>query len=342
MKPVRVGIINCDLHAIYYVVPMCVHDPSLLWDVEVGQGAAYYFHTIYNAPYSLQVPKITGFEVCKVWDRNPQLAENLSRLCYGKPVVCDTFENASDDVDLVLVMDCNGDGEDKLELASPGIRKGIPTFIDKPLAYDVRDALALAELAETNRAPVMSLSLFQALPEAVRFRNRIQDMGGCEFGTVKVSAVSMAGHVHAISLAQHIWGPGVQAVEAMGKAELGHILIDWGDTPNRPTEGVVLNCDVGRTWHCNGYAGAYGRWGAMHSEPMGDFQFPPAVSIVLEKIKKMVETHQPQRPYDEMVEIIAIATAARKAQKEGRRVDIRDVLSSASSVFLGQPISSNV
>ena len=38
-------------------------------------------------------------------------------------------------------------------------------------------------------------------------------------GSVKGGGTAMAGHIHAISLAQHVFGNGVVSVEAMGKNE---------------------------------------------------------------------------------------------------------------------------
>jgi len=64
-----------------------------------------------------------------------------------KPEVCDTLEKVSNDVDLVFIADCNGDGSDHLKLATPSLKKGIPTFIDKPFADEVKDAIAIVRCA---------------------------------------------------------------------------------------------------------------------------------------------------------------------------------------------------
>ena len=325
MDKIRTGIIRCDLHAIYYANLIQEHDPDLLREPEFGRGGYFYFYTYYNQPRKIAFPTVSGFEITKLWDENRRLAENMSRIYYGKPMVCDTFEEVSDDVDLVLIADCNEEGSDHLKLATPGLKKGVPTFVDKPFAYDVSDARTIVDLAKEQDTPVMSLSILRTLPQATFFRNRFREIGEPEFGTIKGGGDTMAGHIHAISLAQHLFGAGVESVECMGGTPLAHVHLDYDGKPNRPEHGVVLNCAPGAGPHCAMYASAYSKSGAVHSPALGDFEFPDAVVKNLNMIKKMVGTRRPQTPYEEMVECIAIATAGRLAQEERRRVYLKEV-----------------
>lgn len=57
-----------------------------------------------------------------------------------------------------------------LTLAAPGLRAGQPTFVDKPLASSVADAVRLFELAEAHRAPLTSCSVLRLLPAVVAAR----------------------------------------------------------------------------------------------------------------------------------------------------------------------------
>jgi len=322
---IRTGIIRCDLHAIYYANLIQKHDPYLLREPDIGRGGYFYFYTYYNQPRKIAFPEVPGFEVTKVWDEDRQLAENMSRIYYGKPRVCDTFEEVSDDVDLVSIADCNGDGSDHLELATPGLKKRVATFVDKPFAYEVEDARAIVELAKAHDTPVMSVSILRALPQAALFRNRFKEIGQPEFGTVKGGGDSMAGHIHAISLAQHLFGAGVESVECMGQTPLAYVHLDYAGKAGRPKHGVILNCAPGAGPHCAMYASAYSMSGAIHSPAFSDFEFPYGVVEILKMIKRMVRSRKPQLPYEEMVECIAIATAARLAQKERRRVYLKEV-----------------
>ena len=135
----------------------------------------------------------------------------------------------------------------------------------------------------------------------------------------------MAGHIHAISLAQHLCGFGVESVECMGKNQLGFVHLNYEKAKDKPKNGVMLDCDSGGTWHCSFYLTANGNKGMIHSPPIGDFEFHYGAGIILKKIQKMVRTGRPQAPYEEMLENIAVAVAARLAQKRGRTVKLSEV-----------------
>jgi len=345
MSKIRVGIIRCDLHAVYYGALMDRHNPFLLrfpvmererekvkperyikvnpcYDWLTGSGY-FYHYTQYNDFDKITVPTVDGFQIVKIWDEHPELCPIFSNIFYNKPEVCKTFEEVSDDVDLVFIAECGGDGSDHVKLATPGLKKRVPTFIDKPFTYEVKDARKLVSLAEEYETPVMSLSILREVPHATRFRNRFVELDGPKFGIIKGGGNTMAGHIHAISLAQHLFGSGVEAVECMGQTPLAYIHLDYGGKPDRPGAGVVLCCASGPMYHCSFHASAYSEWGAIHSPNIGDFEFPWGAARILKMIKKMVQTRKPQAPYDEMIECIAIATAARIAQERGKRVYLK-------------------
>lgn len=337
-RNIRVGIIRCDLHAMYYGALMCKHDPFLLRDPfgpgrklkgkyswETG-GAHFYFYTNYGNAAQIMVPTVEGFDIVKVWDEDKDTAAAFSTIFDTKPEVCDKFEQVSDDVDLVFIADCNGDGSDHLKLGTPSLKKGVPTFLDKPFAYTVKDAKALIRIANQHGTPMMSSSILRQLPQATLFRDRFQELGDVEFGTVKGGGIAMAGHIHAISLAQHLFGDGVEAVEVMGQTPLAHMFLDYGGKPGRPTKGVALNCDAGLSPHCAMYASAYSAKGVVHSPEFGDWIFPEGAAKILRMIKTMVKTGKPQIAHESILELIAIAEAARKSQATGKRVSLKEAL----------------
>jgi predicted dehydrogenase len=201
----------------------------------------------------------------------------------------------------------------------------VPTFVDKPFAYEAKDAVKLAAMAKKHRVPVMSLSILRSVPQLTWFSRRFNEVGGVDFGTVKGGGTTMAGHVHAISIAQHVFGNGVESVECMGQTELAYVHLNYGDRKDRPKAGVVLNCFAGGTPHCAFYVSAYGPTGAIHTPPVGDYEFPWGAARNLEIAREMVKTGKPPVSYDDMIENIAVATAARKAQKTGRTVKLSEV-----------------
>lgn len=324
MAKIRVGMIGCDLHGLYYGALMAEHDPLVLRDTGRGQAAFFYFYLHYNDPTVMTVPFVGGFEFTRVWDSDRGAAE-VAAAIFDTAQVCDSPDECSEDVDLVFVPDCNGDGSTHLELATPGLEKGVPTFVDKPLANSLRDAEAIVELAQEHSTPVMSLSMLRAVPHARYFRDRLQEIAPVGFGSIKGAGTTLAGSIHTISLAQHVFGAGVVAVDCMGPSELAYLHLDYGGRTDRPTAGVMLNCDSGPTYHCSLYVSAFSAKGAIHSGQIGDFEFPFGAAEILRKIKKMVRTGEPQAPYEEMLECIAIADAGRLAQETGQRVYLKDL-----------------
>ncbi len=330
--PIRVGLIRCDTHGAYYGALMDQHDPLRLQrplvEGQTGRyswqsgGAHFYHYTDYANAARMTVEAVDGFRLAKVWDEHRDAAECLAAVFTRPPAVCDRIEDVSDDVDLVFIADCNGDGSDHLALARPGLEKGVATFVDKPLAFTLDDARQILALSSEHGAPVASVSILRALPDAERFARRLDEVGPLQFGTVHGGGPSLAGQIHTISLAQSIFGDGVVGVRATGDDVPNTIHLDFGDRPDRPAKGVTLNCDVGAVWHCAFHASAFGPGGAIHSAPMGDFVFPFGAAEILKTLRQMVHTNQTPDLTAGMLEAVAVAEASRQAQATGQRVAV--------------------
>lgn len=340
-RAIRVGIIRCDTHGMYFGPLMEKHDP-VLFDMPVPMsepapytwmrgGNHYYFYTHYCDPTRMTVPRVEGFELVKLWDANRHAAEIASKVFYGKPKVCNRFEEVSDDVDLVLIGDCNGEGKDHLKLATPGLKKGVATLVDKPFAYTVVDARAMLRLADRHKAPIMSLSMLRTTPATTRFRDRLADTGGVNFGSIDGGGTGLQGLIHSISLARHVFGAGIQTVRVLSAPNQTLVYLDYGDRPDRPKHGVVIHCNVGKPFHSAMYISAIGERGKVDSIELGDWQFPYAAAELLRLARQMALTRKSPIPREEMIECIAVAEAVRRAQKLGRAVKLDEVTRSARS-----------
>ncbi|MFH0965421.1 MAG: Gfo/Idh/MocA family oxidoreductase [Planctomycetota bacterium] len=325
MGKIRVGMIRCDLHAIYYGALMSRFDVEALKDSSIAMGAHFYFHTHYKQRERMTVPRLPVFEITRVYDEDRRRAENMGKIFLSRPIVCDRPEQCCEDVDLVFIADCNGDGSDHLALATPSIKKGVPTFIDKPLSFDVGDARKIVRLAQRHGTPILSLSMLREVPQARLFRRRFAEIAPVEFAVIKASGSILAGQIHGISLAQQLFGPGVKAVSAMGPGEIGYLHLDYGKARGKPEAGVLIANHSGGTPHCATFATAYSRKGAIHSGPIGDFEYPYGAHEILKKIRRLVRTGKSVEPYGHMVENIAVAAAGRLAQKKGRQVSLTEV-----------------
>ena len=79
----------------------------------------------------------------------------------------------------------------------------------------------MVKQAQAHHTAVASLSMLLTLPQAAWFRNRFAELNGPKFAVIKGGGTSLAGQIHAISLAQHLFGPGVRSVQSMGRVPLG-------------------------------------------------------------------------------------------------------------------------
>lgn len=335
-NPIRVGVIRCDTHGAYYSALMDDHDPLVLRQpMSLDQPARYtwqhggvhfYFYQRYNDPRQMTVERVSGFRIVKLWDADRNAAEMLSRVHYGRPAVCEHFEQVSENVDLVFIADCNSDGGDHLELARPGLERGVATFIDKPLASTVSGAKAILDLADRHGAPVMSMSILQVVPSLALFAQRLPETGGVTFGTVQGGGVEMAGLIHAVSAAQHVFGDGVQTVRCLDAGTHTCFHLDFGGRDDRPIHGVAIHSTIGPTFHCSIYLSAYGPRRAIHSHDVGDFDFPAGAATILRMVRQMARSNQSPIDRQQTLECVAVAEAALKARATRQPVCVRDIL----------------
>ena len=336
-KPIRVGLIRCDTHGAYFAPLMTRHDPTLFdQPVPMDQpddihytwmagGNHYYFYTAYPDPRQMTVPFIEGFDLVKLYDEHRTAAETLARICMGRPQVCDDFEQVSNDVDLVIIADCNYDGSDHGKLATPGIEKGVPTFIDKPLASDTAGVKTILDLARRHRTLVYSQSIIGVLPCIEMFRNRLPEVGNLHFASIEGGGGAMAGHIHSVIFAITTFGSGVQRVWSMGDNPRDIMRLDWGDTPGRPEHGLTITSNVGYTRHGGFFAEVFGPNGRIVSPTISDFEYPFGAAQILRNIRQMLQTRTCPPDLAMMVEAVAITTAAAKAHNTGQAVEVERV-----------------
>jgi len=137
--------------------------------------------------------------------------------------------------------------------------------------------------------------------------------------------------IHGIALAINVFGDGgegaVEWVEAMGAEPLEYLHLHFANG----RDAICLNPSVEVfPERCSFYVEAYSKMGAIHSGPIGDPEFIRGADRIVKKIRAMVRTGKPPRPYAEIVEQIAVVEAGRIAQQTGDRVWIDDVLKGKS------------
>jgi hypothetical protein len=318
--PIRVAVLRCDGHAFTFGPLMTRVDPLVF---ARNYHAEYHFMIDAYRPDKLNTPRVGGIEVAKVWDADPARARRFQEICLTPPRICASVDDMYDGIDAAFINDCVLNGGDHLELAAPFLRRGIPTFVDKPFASTLQDAVRMTKLARRHKTPLFSSSILGFVNEAKHLKRRFGELPGpVRQGVVHgVGWKSVGGIIHGLTLAQAVFGAGVEWVECMGEGPLEYLLMHYKDGK----EVLLRNAhtDVFAHFICDVFSITHGcppKNGHLRSIPMTDPAFVEGAFNIVKAFKKMVRTREPPLPYENMLELIAIDNAGREAQKKRRRV----------------------
>ena len=361
-KKIRTAMLRCDTHGYYYGMLMAKCDPLL---VEKYDKIVHYYATDWYDPANVTLPTQYDFEFTTCWDYQFERAQQFSESFLGKPKPCKTLAEATEGIDLCFLGDCDGGGGDHLELATPFIKKGIPTFIDKPFALTLKDANAIIALAKKHKTPIYNSSILTEVVAADNFKRRFAEIEpeGADWRSLAQGAVGLQckpEDVPGVRLGVVKGVGGALSQENLGDRTFGgledrlaYIIhgvalginifgsgVEWVEAMGTlPLEYLHLHLANGRDViclnpgvdvfpeRCSFYVEAYSKMGAIHSPPIGDPEFLRGAARIVKKIAQLARTKKPPRDYDEIVEQIAVVEAAQIAQKTGKRVAIEDVLS---------------
>lgn len=322
-KRIRVGLIGCNKRALWY---------GAIFD-EIGPEAyavldpAAYHHLTFYSYVELMHERARGFKLAKLYDRSPKAAEQTAAAFGGRPVVCRMLDELPDDVDLVFIANESGDGSAHLKLATPGLRKRIPTFIDRPLARTVKDAMALISLARRKRVPLLSCSHLRMLPHVARFKSRFAEIDPIERGIVHGHGPNPAHVADGIQLALFLFGDEfdgrAEDVRSMGEWPLEIVLAQYAKAQSgRRMFTLVVNSHMSGARHAF-HASASSNMKPIYLDDLEAFVQSEGGLAVMNAVKKMVRTGRPALPYGEMIEPVAVAEAGRKAHNKAKAVALK-------------------
>lgn len=321
MKPIRLAVLRCDGHAYWYGPLMTECDPLLL---RRYCEPAHRWFTDPNtySPTVLTAPRCLEFHITNIWDPQTERAERFRQVFLNTGRICRTVEEVTEGIDAAFIANCNGDGSDHREMAEPFLEKGIPLFVDKPFALELKDAKAMVALAEKTGTPMMSTSILSFIPDLSSIKAQMAEIGNVRLGIVSGPAASQAGFVHTFALAQAVFGTGVKAVECYGSRPLKYIELYY---PNDCEVAILNRLGVdGMSVEIFGEA-RFPRPRSVRRYGIGDPSFTVGAYTIACLFRDMIRSRKPPIDYASMVEIIAMGEAARMAQREGRRVELREL-----------------
>ena len=258
--------------------------------------------------------RLEGAQVVCIWDPVKVAAERLADVC-GIPKVCDSADECAEGVDAVLIVD-DGSGEQWKYALAP-LRKGVPTYCDKPLAMTAKQAKEVADVARQAGTPFMSASSLRFVPDVLTLAKEVPSLGDIHLATTICGNELVYYGIHALEMAYAVLGRG--AVSCLNVGQPGRNIVRV-----RFENGRDLLLMVGeKEWMRAGYQiNLYGTKGWRTLTPnLTDLYW-----YLLDKFLELVRTKKESVPIEEEVEVIAVLEAGKRSLAEKREVTVAEVL----------------
>lgn len=286
---IRIGVIGLDTsHSIAFT--KIFHDPANteFADFKVTVAFPYGSSTIESS-----------------YSRIPGYTEEIRKL--GVDVV-DSLDDLLKRCDVVLLE--TNDGNMHLEQASRVLKTGKRMFIDKPLAGNLKDAVAIAKAAEKYKNPTWSSSSLR-FAKGVQAAKNIDNIGahtGVDtFGPANLepSHTDLAWYgIHGVETLFTVMGTGCRQVSRIHTPETDLVVGKWSDNRIGTYRGVrdSYRGDGGRV---------YGKDGVHEFNAGGGYK------PLLVEVAKFFKTGVPPVKMEETLEIFAFMEAADESKKLG-------------------------
>lgn len=258
--------------------------------------------------------RIDGGKVVKIWDPDKTAATAIADIC-GIETVAATPEECVEDVDAALLID-DGSGA-QWKYAEAALRKGIPTFCDKPLAMSAKEAAAVAKIAKETGTKFMSASSLRFVPDIVKLREDAAAIGPIRLCTVTGPGDLIYYGIHALSMAYAVLGPGVVSAHNTGR-EGAHIVRLRHDQDL----DIVLLVGARERMRAGFSIQLHGEKGTLRVEP----NLKDLYAYLLEAFLDLVLRDRVSVPPEEEVELIAALEAGERSLELGREVKLSEVM----------------
>ncbi|MTD59001.1 Gfo/Idh/MocA family protein [Amycolatopsis pithecellobii] len=321
----RIGIVGTDnSHAYVYAaylngwaeaepVPTRLPDGAAVPDMYLWAALHGRLRNAVDPPIPAGSARVTA-----IWSADRDDAERVARAC-GIDEVCASPHEVCEDVDAVMVL--SKDPGTHLDHARAALERGLPTYIDKPLAESLRAGRLIFDLAAKHGAPCYTGSSLRWSPELLAARDAVRREPG-PIRTVSIHCPLSIGlyGIHGVEMANLFLGSAVEAVQSLSAPGRQITLLEYAGGTSAlienleflpwPTYGLVAN---GETWH--------------HSTTFHD---PSRTS--LEFVRRFVEFAHDRIPPvagEESLRLIQIVEAMMASHRTGRRVLVQPLESDA-------------
>lgn len=257
-------------------------------------------------------PSEFGFEgvsVTHAWTQDPAETERL-RAATRIPNAVENLAGMGEAVDAVLLL--RDDPERHVEMALPFLERGIPTFVDKPLAVDPGDVATLRPYLEEGL--LMSCSGLRYARELDDPRATLGSYGDLRFVRAAVLNDWARYGVHMLDAVFGVLEPRPVSVRAVsGRHDAITVRMDDGTLVTVDALGevpLVLDVDI------------YGTERVTHHELRDNFR---AFRRTLWHFLEMVRSGEPSLAPRETLDVLGTLIAGRRSLETGEPVRIEDV-----------------
>lgn len=258
--------------------------------------------------------RIEGARVVCIWDPVKASAERLADIC-NIAKVCDSADQCAEGVDAVAIVD-DGSGEQWKYAIAP-LRKGVPTFCDKPLAMTAKQAKEIAEVARSTGTPLMSASSLRFVPDVVALAKEVPSLGDIHLATTVCGNELVYYGIHALEMAYAVLGRG--AVSCLNVGQPGRNIVRVRFENGRDLLLIVAEKEWMRAGYQIDLFGAKG-WRTLKPNLTDLYWY------LLDRFVALVRTKHVSVPIDEEVEVIAVLEAGKRSLVEKREVTVAEVL----------------
>jgi predicted dehydrogenase len=246
---------------------------------------------------------VDAAKIAVVWDEDRAAAEELARV-FGIGHVANDYEEVLLHCDGVIIAD--DVTLNHCRQAPFFLERGIPTFIDKPLAPDAKTAAALIELASEHNAPLMSGSALRYAAETQELRDDPNLLGKIELATAVGPNELYFYGIHPLELAHSIMGSGISTVQNIGDDQQDIVKIQYHD-------GRILMLLVSRVIGGGFEITLYGKNGRRRVEVKDSTAY---YANQLGLIIKMTQDKKTPVPIENALEVIRVLEAGKKSFAE--------------------------
>lgn len=252
--------------------------------------------------YPLYEARIKDAKVTHIWDKDRKEAELLAKVCEIENVV-DKKEDIIEKVDGVIIADdCTMKHQRK---ATPFLKAGLSTFIDKPLSPDIKEAEDIINLAQKYKAPLMSCSAVRYSKEIEEYKKEKNKIGDILTGFALGRGDLIFYGIHPLEGLYSILGPGIKSVRNLGSKDKDIVLIRYKD-------GRDFILQVYKELNCPFQINLYGEKD-YRQIPIEDSDY--YYSNMLKFFVQMVRTEKEPFSPEETLEIIKVLILSEKSRK---------------------------